>query len=116
VLRGQKSIRNDILPGVGKRNETERNETEKTVNFQKRNETERKKITRSRNETKRNGKQQETKQNITILFRNEKNETEKKKITFPTKKSTLCLQYLCGYFHMQIFFVFVLFCFVSPSI
>jgi hypothetical protein len=33
--------------GVGKRNETERNETEKTENFQKRNETERKKITKS---------------------------------------------------------------------
>jgi hypothetical protein len=53
------------FPGVGKRNETERNKTE---NFQKRNETERKKITKSRNETKRNGKPQETKRNVTILF------------------------------------------------
>jgi hypothetical protein len=63
------------LENETKRNETERNETEKTVNFQKRNETERKKFTKSRNETKRNGKPQETKRNVTILFRNEKNET-----------------------------------------
>jgi hypothetical protein len=66
-----------FFSGVRKRNETERNETEKTENFQKRNETERiffYKI-KKRNETKRKATGNETKRNVTILFRNEKNET-----------------------------------------
>jgi hypothetical protein len=59
-------IRNRNKSGVGKRNETERNETEKTENFQKRNETERKKFTKSRNETKRKAIGNETKRNDII--------------------------------------------------
>jgi hypothetical protein len=57
-------------PGVGKRNETERNETEKMENFQKRNETERKKITKSRNETKRKATGNETNRIVTIFLNN----------------------------------------------
>jgi hypothetical protein len=55
----------EFFSGDGKRNETE-----KTENFQKI------KIKKLQNlETKRNGKPQEMKRNVTILFRNKKNET-----------------------------------------
>jgi hypothetical protein len=60
-----------------------RNETEKTEKFQKRNGTE-----KNYKIKKQNGKPQETKRNLTILFRNKKTK-RKEKITFPKRINVL---------------------------